>query len=290
MTVAREREIRIPYGTIAAREWGEPGAQRVLAVHGWLDNAASFDALAPLIDGVHLVAIDLPGHGRSSHRPVGNWYHFVDYLTDLLSVADALAWERFTLLGHSLGGAACSMLAGALPDRVEALWLVEALGPLSTPPAKSRSLLGQALLDREKLTNKSLRVFRTIEEAVAARVQAGTISEGAARRIVERGLRAVDGGYVWSSDPRLTLTSALRYTEPQILDVIAGIACPTLIVMAEPLAPFLDAELMARRRAVIPDLALVTLQGSHHVHLESPEPVAQAIAAFRARVLPNAVA
>lgn len=281
--ISRERELALPHGTLAAREWGEPGQRRVLALHGWLDNAASFDALAPLIERVHLVALDLPGHGRSSHRPCGNWYHFVDYLSDVAAALDALGWDRCTLLGHSLGGAVASCYAGAEPARVDALWLIEALGPMSSKPERTRELVAQALADRRTLEEKSLRVFAHVDEAVAARVRGQLpISELAARRIVERGLQRVEGGWTWSSDPRLTLTSALRMTEPQIESLIAGIACPTLLVMAAPLEPFLDAAAIERRTRLVPDLTRCTLAGSHHLHIETPEPVAAAIRAFRA--------
>jgi pimeloyl-ACP methyl ester carboxylesterase len=58
-----ERRLALPHLALAAREWPGDGP-KVLALHGWLDNAASFDPLLPLLPDVHAVAIDLPGHGR----------------------------------------------------------------------------------------------------------------------------------------------------------------------------------------------------------------------------------
>lgn len=279
----REIELRTPNLRLAARAWGRPGGQRVLALHGWLDNAASFDALAPLLDDVELVALDLPGHGRSEHRPQGAWYHFIDYGTDVVAAADVLGWLDFVLLGHSLGGALASVLAAALPNRVRALWLIEALGPISTAPEKAPELLGKALAEREQLREKSLRVFASLEPAISARRQANGLGEFAARTLVERGVRAVEGGYVWSSDPRLTLTSAIRLTEEQVRAYVAAIACPTLLVLADPPAPFVDLALMRARVDLVRGIRTVTLPGSHHLHLEDPVPVAAAIKAFRER-------
>jgi pimeloyl-ACP methyl ester carboxylesterase len=121
------RAVRIAAGALEleALEYGDPSAPAVLALHGWLDNAASFERLAPLIPGVRLIALDLPGHGHSQHRPAGTWYHYIDYVSDVLAAADALGLERFTLLGHSLGAATASVVAAARPERVEALWLIE---------------------------------------------------------------------------------------------------------------------------------------------------------------------
>jgi len=76
MTAVRELELELPHLRLAAQVWGDPLLPRLLALHGWLDNAASFDRLAPLLcEHFHIVALDLPGHGRSGHRPPGTWYH-----------------------------------------------------------------------------------------------------------------------------------------------------------------------------------------------------------------------
>jgi pimeloyl-ACP methyl ester carboxylesterase len=273
----QELTLELPNLRLAARAWGDPAAtHQVLALHGWLDNAASFDRLAPLIPDARIVALDLPGHGRSDHRPRGNWYHFIDYLGDALAAADALGFERFTLLGHSLGGAISSLLAAAAPDRVEALWLIEALGPMSTDPGKSLPVLRQAIVDRAGVGAKTLRVFPTLDLAVAARRQANGLSEQAAQLLVERGTTAVAGGWTWSSDPRLTLTSAIRMTEEQILAYLSGIGCPTLLVLADPPPPWIPPAAMNARIACVPDLSLQRITGTHHLHLEDPGPVAAA--------------
>ena len=71
MFKGEEKTISIPGFTIAAREWGAADGIPVLAVHGWLDNASSFQFLAPLLPQAHIVAVDLPGCGLSSHRAPG---------------------------------------------------------------------------------------------------------------------------------------------------------------------------------------------------------------------------
>jgi len=282
MSEAREIEIELPHLRLAARVFGDPALPKLLALHGWLDNAASFDRLAPLLCAhFHIVALDLPGHGRSAHRPPRLWYHYVDYLGDVLAAADALGWQRFGLLGHSLGGAIASMLAGVEGDRIEHLLLIEALGPMSLAAEQTLTHLKRSLGERGQVG--TLRVFANAEEAAQMRVRGNgmlSLSRDAARALIARGTMSVAGGVSWSSDPRLTLTSHTRYTEEQILSILAGITAPTLLVLAEPSPPFLSEAMISSRSASVPGIRVVRLAGSHHLHLEEPQPVARAILDF----------
>ena len=245
MKAASELRIELPTLCLQARVWGDPALPRLLALHGWLDNAASFDRLAPLLcEHFHIVAIDLPGHGHSDHRPAGAWYHYVDYLGDVLAAADALHWPTFGLLGHSLGGAVASALAAACPERIERLFLVEALGPISSEADQSLVQLRRALHQRETFNTKALRVFATEAEAAEVRAHAGGLSSDAAHILVTRGLKRVPGGFSWSSDSRLTLASPQRYTEAQIHIMLCGIRAPVHLVLAQPAPSFLPAEVM----------------------------------------------
>lgn len=282
MSDARELEIELPHLRLAARAFGDPTLPKLLALHGWLDNAASFDRLAPLLCGhFHIVALDLPGHGRSAHRPPGMWYHYIDYLGEVMATVDALGWQRFGLLGHSLGGAIASMVAGVAGERIEQLLLIEALGPMTLAPEQTLAHLQKSLGERGQVG--TLRVFANAEDAAQTRVRGNgqlTLSKAAAMALIERGTMAVAGGVSWSSDQRLTLTSPVRYTEEQILSVLAGIRAPTLLVLAEPSPPFLSETMIARRTAQVPGIRVVRIPGTHHLHLEDPQPVARAILEF----------
>ena len=284
MSDARELEIELSHLRLAARAFGDPALPKLLALHGWLDNAASFDRLAPLLSThFHIVALDLPGHGRSAHRPPGIWYHYIDYLGDVLVAADALGWESFGLLGHSLGGAIASMIAGVAGARIERLLLIEALGPMTLPPEQTLVHLQKSLGERGQVG--TLRVFANEAEAAQARMRGNglSLSRAAAMALIERGTMAVAGGVSWSSDQRLTLTSPVRYTEEQILNVLGGIKAPTLLVLAEPSPPVLSDSMISRRVTAVPGIHVVRIPGSHHLHLEDPQPVAAAILEFERR-------
>src|SRR5690606_5496454 len=190
--------VELPGGTVRGLRWGEAGRPPVLALHGWLDNAASFVPLAAHLEGIELVAIDLPGHGRSAHLPPGADYSFAAAVHLVLDVADALGWERFALLGHSMGAGISSLVAAACPERVRRLVAIEALGALPDTPENTVPRLRQAVASTRALRGKRLRAFPDLETAVRARMMArvGAMEEAAARLLVERGTRpvALDGG------------------------------------------------------------------------------------------------
>ena len=280
---ARDIALELSGRRLAARTWGDESLPKLLALHGWLDNAASFDALAPLLCGhFHIVAIDFPGHGRSDWRPPGAWYHYVDDLSEALAATDALGWNRFGLLGHSLGGAVASMLAGACPQRIERLLLIEALGPLTQTAEQTLGTLQRAFAERGAAADKSPRLFADLDEAVAARMRANDLSREAARMLVERGIKPVAGGLTWSTDPRLLLTSPVRYTEEQVLAVLRGIRAPTGLILAEPEQPYMPREPMNWRIAQVDGIEVVRMAGTHHLHLEDAAPVAAQLVRFRA--------
>ena len=263
---------------------------RVLALHGWLDNAASFLPLAAQLDGIELVALDLPGHGASAHLPPAADFTMVSAARAAFAAADALGWERFRLLGHSLGGAVASVMAAAMPQRIERLALIEALGALSQDEADTAERLREAFAAYALMPGKRLRVFPDVATAVRARMQANGLSEPVARLLVERGIAPVpassdeadeqEGGYVWRSDPRLTAPTAVRMSEAQVRDLIAGIACPTRVIYAEPAQSYFPDALRHARAALLRDGELVVMAGGHHLHMEDPAGVAAAIGGF----------
>ncbi|NXN10154.1 SEHL2 protein, partial [Indicator maculatus] len=136
-----ELKFPVPWGHVAAKAWGPSEGHPVLCLHGWLDNANTFDKLIPLLPkGYYYVAMDFSGHGLSSHRPAGAPYYFLDYVTDVRRVAAALQWRRFTLMGHSMGNCSFFLIlffspqfCFLYPEMVDKVILLENLGFLLAP-------------------------------------------------------------------------------------------------------------------------------------------------------------
>jgi pimeloyl-ACP methyl ester carboxylesterase len=285
MSALRPFALETASGTLAGLRAGRDGAPRVLALHGWLDNAASFVPLSAYLRDIDLVALDMPGHGHSAHLPAAADYSFAGAIAAVLDAADALGWERFALLGHSMGAGIASLVAASSPQRIERLVAIEALGALAEVPERTVARMREAVAAQRLLADKRMRVFPDIDSAVCARLHASRVpgsglDEALVRLLVERGLREVDGGFAWRSDPRLTLPTLVRMTEAQVEDLVAGIECPTRAIFAEPAQPYLPDDLRRRRVGLLPRGELVVIPGGHHLHMQQPAEVAAAIGDF----------
>lgn len=277
MRAISERRFQASGQSLAALFWqgqGEP----VLALHGWLDNAASFTPLARHLPAP-MLALDFSGHGHSEHRPPDLATHLVDHVRDVLEVAEQMGWQRFVLVGHSMGAGVASLFAATYPERVSHLVLLEGLGPPATDADDVAPTLRKAIDQIRGLPAKRKPVYSDPEQAVAARQSAlGGLEEHSARLLCERGLVAVEGGWTWRTDIRLRITSSLRLTEQQVEGFVRRIAAPTLLVLGE---QGLGGDgRFAHREAWVPSLTRVDLPGRHHLHMDDPAPVAAAINAF----------
>jgi len=88
--------IPLPDGlVVAAKAWGPATGPPVLALHGWLDNANTFDRLGPPLAaaGLRVICIDFPGHGKSAHRSPDAVYAFTDYVYYVWALAKQLKWK-----------------------------------------------------------------------------------------------------------------------------------------------------------------------------------------------------
>jgi pimeloyl-ACP methyl ester carboxylesterase len=277
----RERRFDLPGLTLAASEWGDAAGVPLLAVHGWLDNAGSFDLLAPLLEGCNVVALDLAGHGQSDSRSPDASYLLWDDVGDLLGVVDQLAWPRFSLLGHSRGAAVAMMLAATFPERVEKLIMLEGGAPLVGPAEEAPAVLARALIERRELLLKKGRIFADRDTAIDERAAGfSKVSRSAAEILARRSLRAVPGGFQWHADQRLKAASELRLTVEHVWAFVARVRAPALMILAEQ-SPFRSWPIYEDMAARFARLERERLAGGHHMHLEGAEQeIARRIRAF----------
>ncbi|XP_060101312.1 serine hydrolase-like protein 2 isoform X1 [Heteronotia binoei] len=261
-----ELKFLVPWGHIAAKAWGPPQGRPVLCLHGWLDNANTFNRLIPLLPkDCYYMAVDFGGHGLSSHRPPGFPYHFMDYVGDVRRVVEALKWSRFTLMGHSLGGTVAGMFSCIFPDMVDKLILVESYGFFPAPKGdergpglniqkkpsspftpkdapsileeyerllKAKRKLFEGLLSFEANKQYSTKV-RSPQEALQRLLKANPhLTEDSGKILLQRGTTEVSGGVVYNRDIRITLHNHSFVSLDQSLIFLKKIQADVLMIIA----------------------------------------------------------
>lgn len=89
-------------------------------LHGWQDNAGTFDRLIPLLPKeFSYLAIDLPGHGLSSQIPAGMQYHTIDKIYTINHLLKEYNWDKVSLIGHSLGSIISFLFTSVFPSKVD---------------------------------------------------------------------------------------------------------------------------------------------------------------------------
>ena len=277
-------ELMTPAGRLCGLRWGTPGNTPVLALHGWLDNAASFARLGPLLESSDVVAIDLPGHGWSDHRPPDSRYHFVDYMPTVLDAMTALGWPSCVLLGHSLGAAIATFTAVVEPNRVQGIFLIDGLGPQSETPREAPGRLQRSIREFNEAGAKVGPEYPDLNQMIDARRRVGRVSKTGAALLIARNTLRGEHGYRWRTDPRLRLPSPQYMSEEQILAYLEQVNVPAFLVMAHD-GLLYGRETTKNRVAIFPELMVEELSGGHHVHLDDPESIARLVHEFLGRMI-----
>ncbi|MBA2652980.1 MAG: alpha/beta hydrolase [Tatlockia sp.] len=272
--------IAIPGFTIGYKTWGNQSLPPMIALHGWLDNANSFDKLAPYLEKqFHLIAVDFPGHGHSSHLPEGCHYHFYDGIFNILEVIKALDLKQVHLLGHSMGACLASLIAAVVPEQILSMALIEGLGPFSNPESSACEQLAKYADKICKAQNKKAKPYQSLEQAALARAERGYLAQEFVEILAERGLQEKEQAYYWRHDRRLLISSPLTMTEGQVLSCLQGIRAKSCLIWASKGFEY-NPELMQKRVEAVNNLQLYSIEGGHHIHMEEPAAVADCLAEF----------
>lgn len=274
-------KITIPGLTINARVWGPENGIRVLALHGWLDNAATFDLLAPLLTQCRIVSIDFPGHGFSDHLPLSGIYHHEDRVIQMFQVADALDWEKFNILGHSMGGVIGTFMAAVFPERIEKIGVVDVIPFLNVFHFNLTKAIRTHLESVTKIPS-SHEIYSSQSEAANKRATINPrfpMKQDSALALAEGGMTAVTGGYIWTFDMRLLLPNFMAPTDEMIIQALENITAKyCLIAAAEGLVSSISD--YKEKLSPIKNLQIHEIPGGHHIQLDNPQSVAEILKSF----------
>ncbi|XP_041822717.1 serine hydrolase-like protein isoform X2 [Chelmon rostratus] len=232
-----ELSVPVPWGEIRGKVWGPDHGRPVLCLHGWADNCGTFNTLIPLLPKeCKYVALDLPGHGLSSHRPPGVFYSHSEYVADVRRVVDALQLKKCSIIGHSMGGEIAGLFSALYPEMVDALVLLDAFGFLPTDSTEISKVMRQGIDEMLRFENKKeekKRVY-TYKTAVGRLSAANpSLSEQSVHILLERGLVQVEGGFVFSRDVRVNFKNIVRLSLDLSLEMQSRIQASVLVVLAE---------------------------------------------------------
>ena len=255
------RQVPVGDVTLEIAEAGVGGSP-LLMVHGFSgakeDFADWFDVLAER--GWHVVAPDLRGHGASDHPPRIQDYSLELFEADLLTLVDDLGWDRFVLVGHSMGGMIGQSVAIHQPSRLDGVVLMDTV----SGPAGGASMLIMRL---------ALRAARVDALARLLRKPPPRSPESVRRLYAER------PGYTdWlrakvlatSLTMAKAMSAELRNGADRLPE-LAALSLPVLVIVGEHDMPgFVEGS--QRMADAIPGASFVLLEGAaHSPQLETPE-------------------
>ncbi|OWA50984.1 Peptide chain release factor 1-like, mitochondrial [Hypsibius exemplaris] len=287
-TVPRELEIALPWGKIAAQEWKTPESKRqILMLHGWQDNSNTFKKLVPLLPSEwHMVAIDFPGHGLSSHRMQGLPYHGPDFVIDVKAAVNHLGWKNYSIIGHSMGAGIAQSVASCFPDEVQSLVCIDMIKPISAKADTSLQTLRRGVVAHLGYDPSKDRTYGR-DEAVDRYFEATayTLTRESVAVLLERGLKEVSPGqFKYTRDRRLQFPSLFRFTTEQHLDMMKDLKCDLMIIKAIDTPQFekpeVEEEFLHLYAKNCRRFVFAKSEGTHHLHLNTPENVSTLIEDF----------
>jgi len=290
-----EVRIKLPWnhGYLAGKWWGPKDQRPIVCLHGWQDNAGTFDKIIPLLprDRSYL-AIDLPGHGLSSRIPDGMAYNGSDNLYLLNFLCKEYNWDKISLMGHSMGSLLSFMFASVFPNKVDLLIQIDALKPqvfnAESVAASLQDRVENFMLADQRNQEKSEPPSYTYEEMVD-RLHSGSygsVSVETAEFLLKRNIKRSEkypGKFYFTRDSRLKYNYAPSFSHAVSVELAKKLNMPHLFIKAMQ-SPYYEKreyfdeiiEILNKNKNFENHL----LDAGHHLHLTEPEKVAPIISDF----------
>ncbi|KAL7016766.1 hypothetical protein ACKWTF_010129 [Chironomus riparius] len=193
--------IPLPFGgNLSAKWWGPKSIRPIVCIHGWQDNAGTFDRLIPLLPKeFSYLAIDLPGHGLSDFIGPGMQYHnIVDNLYVLNHLMKEYNWDKISLIGHSMGSVLSFTFSSVFPHKTDFVIGIDALKPAVYNPVLVAKFLGDRvenfMIADKRNQEKSEPPAYTLEEMVERVVEGtqGSVDKNSAPYLLKRNIMSVE--------------------------------------------------------------------------------------------------
>lgn len=296
---AQYEEIKIPvsFSFLAAKWWGPQNERPIVALHGWQDNAGSFDTLIPLLPKyVGYLSIDLPGHGLSSHIPQGFLFSDLEYLHTFNRVfRNYFKWKNVSLIAHSMCSVICFLYASLFPDYVDMVIGFDLLKCHVSEPEKLTRILTavgcsllQAQLQNDSNSEPPVYSLTNIIDHMI-KVSTGSLTREVAPYLLQRGIRSSkihSDKYHFIRDNRIKFRMDLLVTMEVNKILAARIKCPYLFILektsrfnVKEVTYFMD-DILKVMYANNKNFEMCTVDSGHHAHLTEPHKVSEKLCEF----------
>lgn len=295
-----EIRIKVPWGHIAGKWWGPKNVRPILSIHGWQDNAGSFDTLIPMLpDHVGYLAIDLPGHGLSSHFPEGMLYSTLDFLYAIELIRHSYKWDKISFMAHSMGSKLSFNYSACFPKRSDLLIGIDVLKPLVRPVEKISSDMGNQLdkliVEYQRNSVHSEPPTYTAEELIEI-LYKGTsksVTRETAPYLLKRAVQestTQPNRFYFVRDNRIKILNyAITYHQLN-LHMAKRITAPHLFIKAAQATYYENKkyhdETIEALQQSNPDFEVFIADGTHHIHLTEPERISAKISEYISKYRP----
>ena len=248
-----------PGQRLSGLRWGD-GAPELVLLHGGAQNAHTWDTVALALDRP-LLALDLPGHGRSDWRP-DRAYWPQENATAVAHAVRALAPEAAAVVGMSLGGLTALALSHQAPELVRRLVLVDVTPGVNREKASAIT----AFISGPE-------TFASFEEILERTVAFNpTRSESSLRRgILHNATERDDGTWSWRYD-RFVPDAEMEVPDfGGLWDAVEAVAVPLLLVRGAD-SPVVDDADVAELARLAPHCRVEVVAGAGH-SVQGDEPV-----------------
>lgn len=214
------RSLSLPDGRRLA--WREQGSGRpLLLLHGWSMTSAVFtEALETLGEDFRVLAPDLRGHGASSGA---DGYALADFAADLSCWLKALDIGHYHLLGWSLGGQVAIELSRTQPGQVDRLVLVASTPRFSAGNGWEHGL--PELQVRAMARNLRRNYVKTMGTFFSGMFAGEVVPGERYRQLIAQVVRSGS-----LPEPEVALASLETLDRADLRPLLAGLACPTLVM------------------------------------------------------------
>src|SRR5258708_722476 len=216
-------------------DWGNPQAPPLLLVHGGLDHSRSWDHLPQALRAdFHVVAPDLRGHGCSGWATAGS-NSLADHVYDLTCLVKSAGFENVTTVGHSMGGMVSLTYAGAFPDKVSKLVVLDGVTNFPARRVKPADVrIADWVGDLDKFAQRKIHRYASVADGAERILHRNPrLTHAQALHLATHGLKQnADGTYSWKFDPYLRARAPYRLSLEDHVGLWSRIQCPTLLVSA----------------------------------------------------------